>query len=253
MGRETGIAKIEWGDDDWPYLPDRGLVPAVEVPGPDLPAHPFESEPDNHDFTNLDQLPHCFMWPRTPDRDRIFRLTEEGLELTGRESIGSWFEQALVARRQTEWNCEAETELVFAPEGSQQMAGLVAYYNRTQFFYLAVTRAPDTGQRSLNILSCSDWPEGRLTYPLDAMVAVQEDTPLRLGLTLTEGWLQFRFASGEDEFQAIGPSLDAHILSDEGVRGEHSNFTGTFIGMAAQDVSGRAKTAIFRNFKMKYN
>ncbi len=249
MGRETGIARCKWGDDDWLYLAQDGMVPpAIEVT-PDLPPHRFEPESDTHDFTALNALPNTFMWPRSPNPKRLFNLTPKGLELTGRESIGSWFEQSLVARRQTEWDCDAETCVSFDPDDFQQMAGLTAYYNRTQFHYLCVTRSQD-GQRSLNILSCHSWPEGQLTFPLDDMIPLPDDGPVWLGLNITQGVLQFRFGTDGVNFTSVGPALDAQILSDEGVRGEHSNFTGTYIGMAAQDVTGRAKPATFSHFRL---
>lgn len=250
MGRETGIARCKWGDDDWLYLASGGLVPPAQDQAPELPPHPFETDPETHDFTALTELPKTFMWPRTPEPDRIFNLTDTGLELTGRESIGSWFEQSLVARRQTEWDCEATTKLSFAPEDFQQMAGLTAYYNRTQFHYLCVTRSP-AGHRALNIQSSHSWPEGTLTFPLDEMVEIPEDGPLWLSLKITHGKLQFNYSLDGETYQTIGPELDAEILSDEGVRGEHSNFTGTFIGVAAQDLTGRAKTATFEHFTLK--
>lgn len=250
MGRETGIARCRWGADDWLYLEDGGLVPPATETVPDLPAHPFEAEPETHDFTKMSALPNTFMWLRSPDPDRLFNLTPEGLRLTGRESIGSWFEQSLVARRLTEWNCDAVTCVDFAPKDFQQMAGITGYYNRTQFHYLCVTRAP-SGERALNILSCHDWPEGRITYPLETMVAIK-DGPVWLGLNIAEGALQFRYSLDGSSFTNIGPALNADILSDEGVRGEHSNFTGTFIGMAAQDLTGRANTATFTHFTLTH-
>lgn len=249
MGRETGIARCRW-EDDWLYLDQGGLIPPAEDHAPDLPEHPFEQEPNTDDFTQLKELPKTFMWLRTPEPERLFQLTPEGLVLTGRESIGSWFEQSLVARRQTEWDCTAETKLHFDPEDSQQMAGLTAYYNRTQFHYVGVTRSPE-GHRALNILSCHDWPEGRLTFPLDEMVQIPEDGPVWLGFDIDRGSLQFRYSLDGAGYHPIGPKLDAHILSDEGVRGEHSNFTGTFVGMAAQDLSGRAKPATFKWFHLE--
>ena len=40
----------------------------------------------------------------------VLPLAKDGkLRLYGRESIGSWFEQALVARRQTHFSYDAET------------------------------------------------------------------------------------------------------------------------------------------------
>ena len=120
-----------------------------------------------YDFDAPD-LPLDFQWLRTPFPERIFSLAERPgfLRLIGRESIGSFFEQALVARRQQHFSFRAETELDFAPETFQQAAGLTLYYNRHKFHFLAVTHDAGTGG-VLTIMSClGDWPDGKLTFPL---------------------------------------------------------------------------------------
>jgi xylan 1,4-beta-xylosidase len=245
MGRESGIARCEWRDDGWLYLANGGMEPDLVETAPDLPPHPWPEAPTRFDFTALDALPPQLQWLRSPDTARLFELRKNALRLHGRESIGSWFEQALVAARQTEWVCAAETEVSFQPESYQQMAGLVAYYNRTQFHYLAVTQDPETGGRALTILSCADWPEGRLTYPVGEMHALPDTGAIRMRLEIDRTDMQFYYAVGAAGFQAFGPVLDASILSDEGVRGEDSNFTGNFVGVAAQDLTGRGKEADF--------
>ena len=53
--------------------------------------------------------------------------------------------------------------------------------------------------------------------------------------------------SGEP-LSAIGPVLDAGVVSDEGGRGEHGSFTGAFAGMFCFDTSGRAQVADFLRF-----
>lgn len=57
--------------------------------------------------------------------------------------------------------------------------------------------------------------------------------------------LRFFYAYGTDCWTRIGPVLDASLLADEVGQGDHGNFTGAFVGMAAHDVSGRAMTADF--------
>jgi len=245
MGRESGIARCEWREDGWLYLANGGMEPSPVEEAPALAPQPWPEVPARFDFVEMTEMPPQLQWLRSPETERLFELREDALRLFGRESIGSWFEQALVAARQTEWVCAAETEVTFAPESYQQMSGLAAYYNRTQFHYLAVTMDPETGGRALNILSCADWPEGRVTYPLGEMVALPEAGSVRLRLEINHAELQFFYAVGEGSFRAIGPVLDASILSDEGVRGEHSNFTGNFVGVAAQDLTGRGKAADF--------
>ena len=237
MGRESGIDVLEWGEDDWLYRSDRQPVPSVGASARTTPAE------EETRFTP-GPLPPSFQWLRSPEPDRLFSLSDRAgwLRLFGRESVGSWFEQALVARRQTEQVCSAETELDFAPESFQQMAGLIAYYNRHQFHY-AYLSADDDGVRRLAIQSCpGSWPEGKLVFPLGEGVEVGPG-PLRLGLDIDNGRLQFRYAQAGG-WQPLGPELDASILADEAGRGMHANFTGTFLGMTAQDLTGQGNRRI---------
>ena len=240
LGRESGIVKMTWHDDGWLY-PE--AMPPVAEDG-------FKEDSEEATFGN--GLPGSFQWLRSPDKARLFSTEARPgwLRLFGRESVGSWFEQALVARRQTGWRYSAETLLDFDPVDYQTQAGLIAYYNRYQFHYLYVSR-DNAGDPVLGIQSCpGDWPEGRLELPLGAGVPVPEG-PILLGVDVDLDVLQFRFATKDGEWQSIGPVLDASVLSDEGGRGEHACFTGAFVGMAAQDVSGRAHTADFSGFSYR--
>lgn len=101
LGRETGLQKCVWKEDDWLYLEQGGVVPAVEVPALAGAVKREESVEIVRHFDSPD-LPKEFQWLRTPQPERLFSLTERAghLRLFGRESIGSWFEQSLVARRQ---------------------------------------------------------------------------------------------------------------------------------------------------------
>ena len=72
-------------------------MPAVEVEALAGAAAPEAPEPVRRDFDGT-ELPPEFQWLRTPEPEKLFALTGTALRLYGRESIGSWFEQALVAR-----------------------------------------------------------------------------------------------------------------------------------------------------------
>lgn len=240
LGRETGIERCVWGADDWLYLEDGGLKPRAEVPHD---ADPTPDAPSATDFSG--GLPREFQWLRTPESDRIFRVGSDGLTLIGRESLGSWFEQALVARRQEHFRYTAETEVAFEPETYQQAAGLTAYYNRHKFHALTLTLDPKL-ERVLQILSCpGDWPEGMLD--MGAPVPVPEG-PIEMRAEVDHADLQFSWRAPGADWQTIGPTLSNAVLSDEGGRGEHASFTGAFIGMFAFDVTGQAAEATFRRF-----
>ena len=240
MGRETGLERVVWRDG-WLYLEGGGLVPRMEVP---LDATATPRGAVERAFGE-GPLPPEFQWLRSPYPARIFHLTPEGLVLTGRESLGSWFEQALVARRQEDFSYEAETELTFTPASYQQAAGLTTYYNRHKVHALVLTDEPGIG-RALTILSCpGDWPDAALSFPTPP-VPVGEG-PVDLRVAVDHARQQFSWRQGGD-WQPIGPMLDAAVISDEGGRGEHGSFTGAFVGMVAFDTSGMAAEATFRRF-----
>ncbi|MBX3577505.1 MAG: glycoside hydrolase family 43 protein [Rhizobiaceae bacterium] len=251
LGRETAIQKCVWGSDGWLRLAKNSLVPSVEVEEPGgrttapAPRTTVRSEFDTAD------LPADFQWLRTPYPERLFSLTEKpgSLRLFARESVGSWYEQALVARRQEDFSFRAETEVSFDPETFQQMAGLTHYYNRHKFHFAGITHNARLG-RVLTILSCpGSWPDGKLEFPLGEPIPVPGDSPVGLAADVDGPSLQFFYRVGKGNWTKLGPVLDASVISDEGGRGEHGSFTGAFIGMLAFDTSGAARTADFDVFE----
>lgn len=248
LGRETAIQEAYWGDDEWLHVKN-GPVPSLYV---DLPAArddaPYWAE-QKYTFSAADGLHKDFQWLRTPEPDRIFTVTDGALELTGREAIGSWFEQALVARRQTHFSYDAETVVDFAPLDERQFAGLTAYYCRYNFFYLTVTAHADGKRELLLLTSEASWPEGRLEFPIPAPVSIPQEGKVRLALSIRGKDLQFSYALEGEELKAIGPVFDASILSDEcGGHQKHGSFTGAFAGVAASDLDGMETKARFDYF-----
>jgi xylan 1,4-beta-xylosidase len=249
LGRETAMQKCVWREDDWLYLAEGGQVPAVEVASPFPTRAEPQSRPRRYQFSP-EGLPFDFQWLRTPHADRIFSLSARPgwLRLIARESIGSWFEQSLVGRRQEHFAYRAETEIEFKPWTFEQAAGIAAYYNRYKFHCLAVTWDETLG-RALTILSCAgDHPEGRLTFPLAPPIPLGGDRAVRLAVSVDHAKLQFAYAH-DSVWRDVGPALDASVLSDEAGGGEHRSFTGAFVGMFAFDTSGGAIRADFKYFE----
>ncbi len=243
LGREAGIERCVWRDD-WLYLEGGGLLARPEVPLPwDAPAPADAARV--YDFSAPTLHPD-FQWLRTPHPERLFRVGGGALTLIGRESIGSWFEQALVARRQQHHAFEAETLLEFEPDCYQEGAGLAVYYNRQKFHAAIVSHDPDLG-RSLSLISCLGDPSAALTMGLDAPHALPPG-PVRLKVSVDRHRLQFAVAGEGGDFAPVGPVLDATVVSDEAGRGMHKSFTGAFVGMIAYDVGGSAREARFRAF-----
>ncbi|KAK0670116.1 glycosyl hydrolases family 43-domain-containing protein [Cercophora samala] len=250
LGRETAIQECFW-KDDWLFVKD-GPVPSLYV---DLPAARDEAkywETKAYSFNTKDGLHKDFQWLRTPETERIFNLDNGKLNLIGRESIGSWFEQALVARRQEHFSYDAETVIDYSPTDEREFAGLTAYYCRYNFFYLIVSAHSD-GQRELLIMASeASWPVGNLSLPLSnpESVVIPNEGKVRLKVTVRGKELQFWYAlEGEGELKKIGPVFDASIVSDEcGGHQAHGSFTGAFVGVAASDLNGTARVASFDSF-----
>ncbi len=253
LGRESGLQKCVWHEDDWLYLENGTLLGDLDVPAPAGATKEPEPEEVATDFESPD-LPIEFQWLRTPYKDRIFSLDDRPgyLRIFGRESIGSWFEQGLVGRRQEHHRFRAETVVELEPQTYQQMAGLTHYYNRFKFHALGLSLDEDMGL-TLSILSCpGNYPSGNLDYPVGMGIKVEQNR-IALAMEVMDNDLQFYWKQDEaSEWQAIGPVLDASIVSDEGgAMNEHGSFTGAFATMFAFDTSGRGKPADFDRFSYR--
>ncbi len=232
LGRETALQKVEWREDDWLYLCAEGNSPQVEVPSPTVATHPWSPLPDRLPFDS----PH-YATPRGPS-DSVIRKTDK-LTLRGKESLESNFEQAMLARRLTAQSSTATTQISFHPKNFQQMAGLAAYYNTYLFHYLYLSHDEEEGL-CLQIHSCDD---GVSSFPLGEDIIPVPTGELFLRATFDNCDLQFYFSEDGENFLKAGPVLDASILSDD--HGEHWGFTGTFVALACQDLTGTGVAANF--------
>lgn len=247
LGRETAIQEAYW-EDDWLRVKD-GPVASLWV---DLPAARDDTAywaEQNYTFEE-DKLPLDLQWLRTPEPERIFYIKGGKLTLIGREPIGSWFEQALVARRQTHFSYDAETVINFSPQDERQFAGLTAYYSRCNFFYLTVTAGSD-GERELLLMTTEKTVNGRLDMPMVPATSIPNQGKVKLALKIRGSKLQFFYTLDIEstELTEIGPLYDASVLSDDCalVRGGNP-FTGAFVGLACSDLNGLACEAKFDYF-----
>ncbi|MFG1496946.1 glycoside hydrolase family 43 protein [Saccharospirillum sp. HFRX-1] len=250
LGRETAIQRLEWRDDGWPWPLDGDPTPRVEVlPPKGVEVHKTPQPRDEvSDFSSA-ELPMAFQWLRTPYPDQLFSLTERPgyLRLYGRESLGSLYRSALVARRQQAHQFTATTTLEFEPEHFQQMAGLVCYYNSRKYHYLYVSSDEQLG-RCLAVMSCQGDSNGHALYPLGASPIALPPGPIRLRAEVHFEHLYFSFAVAGGDWQRLPLKLEHSWLSDEAGTGAGNNFTGAFVGMAAQDLAGTAGVADFADF-----
>ncbi len=247
LGRETAIQPMVWGDDGWLRTRDGSGDPELNPPSPGLPPAPFPSGPERETFDGPD-LPLDFQWLRSPFPQELFSLTARPgwLRLFGRETMGSQYRQALVARRQQAHCYSAGTVMDFAPQHFQQSAGLVCYYGANKFHYLFVSRDDDHGRHIQVMSALPDSPQAdAFTTP----IPLPDEGLVHLRVEVDFERLRFAFSLDGQDWTWLPEGFDASILSDEATAPGAPNFTGAFVGMACQDLSGAARPADFDGFR----
>jgi xylan 1,4-beta-xylosidase len=249
MGRETAIQKMKWTDDNWLRLEEGGNEPKTEVPAPYLLTHLWEKEPSKDDFKSQ-KLNINFQFLRVKLEEDTISLTERPgfLRLKGRESLNSHHTQALVVRRQQSFIYTAETCLDFQPDNFQQMAGLISLYDNRNFYYLYLTREENKG-RCIDIVTSMD---GVTEFLFDEKLSIPDDGMYYLKAEVYYDKLRFYHSADGIDWNRIGLVYDYSTLSDEFEEyGGDAHFTGSFVGMCCQDLSGRRKPADFDYFEYK--
>ncbi len=248
LGRETCIQKMIWSEDKWLRCAHGGNKPLAQAPAPAMPRHEHEygHEPEapRDDFDG-EKLNIHFQTPRIPlGEDMVSLKARPGfLRLTGRESLGSKHCQTLVARRQQAFCYTATTCVEFFPDSFKQMAGLTCYYNSRIYHYLYITRE-ETG-KCLGVLTCDN---DVTSFPLDEYISLEGWDRCFLRATIDYDVLRFYYSGDGKQWKKAGPDLDASILSDEH-RDLGWGFTGAFVGICCQDLSGQRKHADFDFFE----
>lgn len=246
MGRETAIQPVEFTDDGWIRLAHGGVLAELEIAAPDLPR--FEvTPPVEHDDFDEPELDIVYQWLRTPRADAFCSLRERPghLRLYGMESPGNWYRQALVARRQTDPVFVAETSLEFDPTSFQNLAGLILYYNASKFHYLFVSRDEQVG-KYIGIMSCQADPGLETIYPFDEpKIPLPDGVAIRLRMQVDHEKLRFSWSAADEDWRELPVVLDVRYLTDQAGREGGEQFTGTFIGLCAHDLTGQRTPADF--------
>jgi len=254
LGRETAIEQVEWRTDGWLYLKEGVKTPRLEVPAPNSLSSSNTPKPSNtHRNTfGKDGLSIHFQSLRVPIDESWLSLTANAgaLRLIGRESLSSFHYQSLIARRIQAFNMEASTCLEFSPTTFQQMAGLVCYYNTGHWVYLHIMGHEDEQSKFLQIIYCDNFVMQEI---LEEPIDLSGQQRIYLKAHLNRSNLQFHYATKANEWQRVGKIVDGSILSDDYVRegGQHYRpaFTGAFVGLCCQDLSGQQQHADFDWFE----
>jgi xylan 1,4-beta-xylosidase len=243
LGRETCLQRVKWVDG-WLRLENDGILPELEITGPSgVKEHPWPSRSQHDDF-DAAALDVSWSSLRVPADESWASLTARPgwLRLTGRDSLHSFFEQSLLAKRLANFSATAETRLQFAPTHFTQMAGLVFYYDTRTHYYLRVTHHEDRGT-VLGVVLTDD-----AAYDELGDIEVNDWPEFFLRAEISETALRFHASPDGRNWQQIGPELDASKVSDD--YGSILHFAGAMIGICAQDLSGNRLHADFDFFEL---
>ena len=237
-----------WGEDGWLRTVAGDGLPSVETEAPRVAAPLIAPQPQAREHFDGAQLPIDFQWLRSPWPGELFSLTERPgfLRLYGRETVGSPFTQALVARRQQSHCYSASTIVQFEPRHFQQMAGLICYYNGAKFHYLYVSTDDAAGKHVRVMSALPDQPQ---TDAFTPPFPIPSNVPVELRVEIDYERLHFGYRVDGSEWTWVPQQFDASILSDEATAPGLPNFTGAFVGMACQDMSGARCPADFDWFE----
>lgn len=245
LGRETAIQKMEWTEDGWLRMADGTNIAKDSTPAPKLKPHPFPKDPPRCDFDS-EKLDLNFCTPRNEiTKDWADLSARPGyLRLLGRESLTSNHNPSLIARRLTAFNATITTKLDFAADRYQHLAGLTCYYEPSNFYSIYKTYSEELDS---NVVAISGYVNKEFTDGGKALAVVEKDAPVYLRAEVMTDKLQFSFSKDGKHFEKLGPVFDMTTLSDEAV--DFGEFTGTFVGMFAQDSHLRNKYADFDFFE----
>ncbi|MGF1992954.1 glycoside hydrolase family 43 protein [Enterococcus casseliflavus] len=245
LGRETAIQSVYW-ENDWPYITG-GNFPKEEVPQPQLPEHPWETESGFDDFEEASLAP-VFQTLRIPFSEEIGSLTARPgyLRLYGRESFNSLFHQALVARRWSDFRFEATTAVEFSPTSFLQLAGMTNYYNTQNWSAIYITH-DETKGRIITVLTSE---KGQLKSQKAPEVVIPAYVQKVYFKTIVHyAHYQYAYSFDQKEWQVIDQLFDSLQLSDDYVAEHYGGFfTGAFVGMFAIDTTGNRLAADFDSF-----
>lgn len=106
-----------------------------------------------------------------------------------------------------------------------------------------------SGKKFLQITSCDNF---EVKEHLEEVIDLSAYEQVHLRAKFDHADLQFWYSTNGQNWIPIGPKLDGSILSDDYVRDGSSRyrpaFTGAFVGICCQDLSGQKQSADFEYF-----
>ena len=242
LGRETAIEQIQWELNEWPILADGHRLPRKVIS--DLAGNTLSHHQDEHLDFSKDGLSIHYQSLRIPMDKSWIRKSDSGesLQIIGRESLTSTHNQSLIARRIQHFEFEYTCKLSFDPLSYHHLCGLVVYYNTGHYYYLHASGGEKYGSLCINVIECNNF----ITKELVQDSIILEAPTIIFKVKGSRAELTFYYGQDEEDLTQIEKTGDWSILSDDYVR-EGSDryrpaFTGSFVGVACQDLTGMGRS-----------
>lgn len=237
LGRETFLAPVTWTQDGWPVVGESGRI-SLKMNGPLPGPSPVRVSRDfSDDFTEAGFSPH-YSFLRNPDMDNYLRDTDKkGLILKGtRITLNDQDSPTWIGVRQKDFETISTVKVGIQNARKRARAGLTAFYNDSYHYEIYLTKEGDAYQVCLAkhvhdifvVTACAEIPRA-------------EDVFLRIVSDKT--YYRFLFSLDGRDFEELGTGLVVGLASEST---KTMTFTGTFIGMFAENVLGT-----FENFSVK--
>lgn len=231
-GRETFLLPVTW-KDGWPHILPAGETIPYRLNAPTSLASVPAAQPLTGNFTWRDDFTNSTLdlqWNTLRQFDQSWlTLANQQLQLKPGVGLSSFDQPSFVSRRQQHMHFEASTQMhIPAATANQASAGIVAFQNETYHYYMGV-RSKGDGKELFLEKAAGAAPEQIAALPLAA-----DATQLRLKISGQAESINFYYALGDGEWQAVTDTQDAKILSTQVATG----FVGTMLGLHSRQETG---------------
>ncbi|MEP6991844.1 MAG: glycoside hydrolase family 43 protein [bacterium] len=232
-GRETFLLPVTWANG-WPtILAGNATIPYVHR-RPTLPPQPLPAVPTSGNFTVRDEFSGPTLAPywqlmRTP-HDSWYDLADGALTIHARPyGLGPNTPQpSVILRRQQHMVGSATTAMRYAPSRDGDKAGLVAFQNEDDYYFLAVARVRGTDVVQLE--KHAGAPTGPMgTVIASAPLAAARTGAVELRIQARGPRYDFSYAERPGVWTLLAGDVDGVILSTRFAGG----FVGTMFGLYA--------------------
>lgn len=232
LGRETLLAPVQWGEDGWPGVGERGEI-KVEQTRPALPVSAVPDAGARDDFDGPALTPEWEFVRRPLEPEGLHRSRPGWLTLSADSvGLGGPF-PCFVGRRQQHYSFLAQTRLEYCPKGLGEEAGIAVRMNDTHFFALGIRKGGAGREVAVRQRI------GRLDL-CTFLVEIEGDDDLLLRVIGDSESYTFSVVAGDGTVHTSDP-VDSRFLTTEFAGG----FTGVFVGPYAASLSGRSTPAYF--------